>query len=238
MMKKDMRAILRSKLVVALALLLPVVPVMAAKKDSFPVPPGANLVAVADQINYEGMTMRVRKFDIEMTVEEVLNFYRGYWQGAFVENDMPPWKMISSKQGDRFYTVQVQPSSSTESWGYLGVSDLPQVLEKGGRLGSQAKKFFPMMNGSTVVNDLAHDDVGRQSRTLWINNHFSVPSNTEYYRGFYTQQGWTKLVDQTADASNSHVLVFQQGDKTVNMTINKAEQGTNIIVNDVKNGLF
>lgn len=221
-----------------LILLVSAVPALAAKKDSFPVPPGANLVAVADQMNYEGMTMRVRKFDIEMTVEEVLNFYRGSWKGAYVENDMPPWKMISTKQGDKFYTAQVQPSSSTESWGYLGVSDLPRVLEKGGKLGSQAHKFFPMMNGSTVVNDLAHDDLGRQSRTLWINNRFSVPSNAEYYRNFYTGQGWTKLVDQAADSSNSHVLVFQQGDKTVNMTLDKSEDGTNIIVNDVKNGLF
>jgi hypothetical protein len=209
-----------------------------AAKESFPVPPGANLVSVADQMNYEGMTMQVRKFDIEMTVDEVLNFYRGTWKGTFVENDMPPWKMISSKQGDKFYTVQVQASSSTESWGYLGVSDLPRVLEQGGKLGSQAHKSFPMMNGSKVVNDLAHDDLGRKSRTLWINNHFSVTSNAEYYRDFYVRQGWTALVDQTADPGNSHVLVFREGDKTINMTIKKGDEGTNIIVNDVRNGLF
>ena len=227
----------RYKYLASLALLLPAMAANAAK-DSFPVPPGANLVAVADKINYEGMTMQVRKFDVEMTVQEVLNFYRGYWQGAFVENDMPPWKMISSKQGDRFYTVQVQPDGADRSWGYLGVSDLPKVLEKSGKLGSTAHKSFPMMNGSKVVNDLNHDDPGRKSRTLWINNHFSVNSNAEYYRSFYTEQGWTKLVDQAADANNSHVLVFQQGDKTVNMTIDRSEQGTNIIINDIKNGLF
>ncbi|HEY3486550.1 MAG TPA: hypothetical protein VGL10_00655 [Gammaproteobacteria bacterium] len=209
-----------------------------AAKDQFPVPPGANLVAVADQMNYEGMTMRVRKFDIEMSVEEVLNFYRASWQGMSVENDMPPWKMISSKQDDRFYTVQVQPAGPGKSWGYLGTSDLPRMLEKGRQLGSTAKRFFPMMNGSKVVNDLDHNDTGRKARTLWINNHFSVSSNAEYYRGFYQEHGWTKLVDQSADAANNHVLVFQQGDKTVNMTIDRAEQGTNIIVNDIKNGLF
>lgn len=221
-----------------LALLLSAAPAWAAKKDSFPIPPGANLVAVADQLNYEGMTMQVRKFDVEMSVQEVLNFYRGSWRGMFVENDMPPWKMISSKQGDKFYTVQVQASGATKSWGYLGVSDLPRLLEKGGKLGSTAQKFFPMMDGSKVVNDLNHDDLGRKSRTLWINNRFSVSSNAEYYRSFYTQQGWTKLVDQSADASRNHVLVFQQGDKTVNMTIDKSDQGTNIIVNDIENGLF
>jgi hypothetical protein len=229
--------VIKHKYLALVALLLPAVPV-CAKKNSFPVPPGANLVAVADKMNYEGMTMQVRKFDIEMSVEEVLNFYRGTWQGAFVENDMPPWKMISSKQGDRFYTVQVQASGSTKSWGYLGVSDLPKLLEKGGKLGSQAHKSFPMMDGSSVINDLNHDDIGRKSRTLWINNRFSVTSNAEYYRNFYTQQGWTKLVDQSADSSRNHVLVFQQGDKTVNMSIDKSEQGTNIIVNDIKNGLF
>jgi hypothetical protein len=169
----------------------------------------------------------------------VLNFYRGKWKGEFVENELLPWQMIGTKRDGKFYNVQVQASSATKSWGYLGVSDLPRVLEKGGKLGSNAKKFFPMMNGSRVVNDLEHRDPGKNARTLWINNDFSVASNADYYRNFYVQQGWTKLVDQSADASSNHVLVFQQGDKTVNMTIDKSDEGsTNIVVNDVKNGLF
>jgi hypothetical protein len=212
-----------------------------AAKDSFPVPPGTNLVAVTDKLNFDNlMTMQVRKFDVEMSVEEVLNYYRGTWKDQFVENDMPPWKVISTKQGGKFYTVQVQASGVGKSWGYLGVSDLPRVLEKGAKPGATAHKNFPMMNGSTVMNDLKQEDPGRKARTLWINNGFSVASNAEYYRSFYTEQGWTKLVDQSADASNSnHVLVFQQGDKTINMSIDKsAEGGTNVVLTDIKNGLF
>ena len=229
---------IKNKYFITLIFLLSVNSVSAAK-DEFPVPPGANLVAVADRLNYEGMTMQVRKFDVEMSVEEVLNFYRGKWKNEFVENDMPPWRMISSKQQDRFYTVQVQPRAAGKSWGYLGVSDLPQLLEKGRQLGSNTrKKSFPMMNGSKIVNDLDHNDIGRKARTLWINNHFSVGSNADYYRNFYLEQGWSKLVDQSGDASRNHVLVFQQGDKTVNMTIDQSDSGTNVVVNDVKNGLF
>jgi hypothetical protein len=188
-------------------------------------------------MNYEGMQLNIRRFDIELTVEQVLTFYRKQWEGRYVENDMPPWLMISTKQGDRFFTVQAQPSGPGGAWGYLGASDLPRVLEKSGTLGGN-KKPFPMMSGSVVVNDLESRDTGRRGRTLLINNGFSVQGNAGYYRDHYQSQGWTTVIDQSSDPADNHVLMFQSGSETVNLTIDTAEQGTNIVVNKVSNSLF
>jgi hypothetical protein len=234
-MKESFMDRIKKNICIAMVLaLLCVTGVLWAAQQKFPVPPGATLVAVEDQLNYEGITLQVRKFDIEMSMEEVLNFYRQTWQGEFVENDIPPWKMISTKQGDRFYTVQIQPTGPGACWGYLGVSDLPKVLEQGKTLGGN-KRFFPMMNGSQIVNDMDHHDIGKKGRTLLITNHFSVTSNAEYYRGFYTDKGWSKVVDVSGEPGKNHVLMFQQGSQQVSLTIDKVEQKTNIIVNDVKN---
>lgn len=207
-----------------------------AKRD-FPVPPGAELAAVAGDMEYEGMTLNVRRFEIAMSVEEVLNFYRKSWEGRYVENDMPPWRMISTRDGGEFYTVQVQPSGAANSWGYLGISDLPRMLEEGGTPGGN-RKPFPMMSGSTVVNDIESRDAGRRGRTLLINNGFSVQGNASYYREHYESQGWTTLIDQSADPAGNHVLMFQLGSETVNLTIDTGERGTNIVVNKVRNELF
>lgn len=205
--------------------------------NDFPAPPDAKLTAVADKMHYEGMALQIRKFEVDLTVEQVLAFYRVQWKGEFVEDDMPPWKMISSKQGDEFYTVQVQPNGAGSSWGYLGVSDLPRVLEKRGAVGGK-KKFFPMMSGSQIVNDMQQNDIGKRARTILITNRFSVDSNVQYYRDHYTGQGWSKVIDDSGEPGKSHVLMFQQGNKTVNLTIDRSDEKTNIVVNDVSNGLF
>jgi hypothetical protein len=209
----------------------------AAAKDDFPAPPGSKLGAVADDMKYEGMRLNIRRFDVELTVEQVLAFYREQWEERYVENDMPPWLMISKKEGDRFFTVQVQPSGPNSSWGYLGISDLPQVLEQGGKLGGN-KKRFPMMSGSVVINDLASSDIGRSGRTLLINNGYSVQGNANYYRDHYKSKGWMTVIDQSADAATNHVLLFQSGSSSVSLTIDTGEQGTNIVVNEVNNSLF
>lgn len=209
----------------------------AQADDDFPVPPDATLTAVADKMNYEGMTLQIRKFEVDLTVEQVLAFYRAEWKDEFVEDDMPPWKMISSKQGNKFYTVQAQPAGRGSSWGYLGISDLPRALEKRGSIGDK-KKFFPMMSGSQIVNDMQHHDIGKQARMLLITNRFSVTSNAEYYRDHYTGNGWSTVIDDSGEPGKSHVLMFQQGSKTVNLTIDQADGKTNIVVNDVHNGLF
>ena len=85
-----------------------------------------------------------------MRVEQVLAFYRGQWPDEFAESEMPPWKMIGSRQGDEFLNVQVQPKGTNKSWGYLSVSDLPKRLDKK-QYSLQMGKRFPMMSGSRTV---------------------------------------------------------------------------------------
>lgn len=207
----------------------------AASKD-FPVPPKTQLQAITDSTNYEGMTLKIRRFDVNLTIEQVLNFYRKEWQDEYVENDVPPWKMISTKQGDEFLTVQIQTSGFKQSWGYLGTSDLPAFLESGRMLGEN-KQFFPMMRGSKIINDMLNDDIGKQSRVLLINNNFSVNGNAQYYRDHYVGNGWTNIIDQSGGNTLSHVLVFQRGSQSVSMSINPAPAkvggATNIVVNAV-----
>jgi hypothetical protein len=206
-------------------------------KEKFPVPPGASLIAVADSMEFQGIPLKIRKFEVEMPVEGVLNFYRNAWKGRVVEDDMPPWKIISTRDGDDFFTVQVQAGGRNMAWGYLGISDLPKRVESGWSV--QTKSDFPMMSGSQVINNFAHHDIGRRGRTIFITNKFSITGNAEYYRNHYTGQGWTPVMDQSPDQGGSQAFLFKRGDQTVSMTINQGEEGvTNIIVNDVSHGLF
>jgi len=178
--------------------------------------------------------MRIRQFVADMSVEQVLEFYRHTWKDGkkdrpgFKENDFGQWKMITRLQDKYFFSVQVQPGNrASQSWGYLAISNLPQI-KKMPRLGSG----FPKMAGTHVINDNPSVDAGRKGRTLLMSNGFTVSGNTEYYRGYYGSRGWAKVMDQSLNNGTSHVLLFKHSGQEVAITVHAVSNGAVIVSNE------
>lgn len=207
----------------------------------FDPPPRATVEWVAPDTQAEGMQLQIRRFEVpSMTVEDVLKFYRQKWKELAAETELPPWQMIGTKQGGEYWNVQVQPRSDGGAWGFLSVSDLPDMIDKGKPIGSNATKGtgknFPMMGGSVVISDLSQKDIGSTGRTLLLENDFSVSSNANFYRNYYESRGYNTMADQADARANSHVLVMNKMNKGVSVTINKVEGKTSIVANEVKSG--
>ena len=101
-----------------------------AAKWSFPAPKNSQVEWVADNTQYNGINIKGRKFTSKRSVDSVLEFYRQLWDGNFAEIDYGPWRMISSKHDELFYTVQVKlGANGTGSMGILGVSDISENLK-------------------------------------------------------------------------------------------------------------
>lgn len=217
--------------------LLLIVPLVAMAGKGFDAPPKAKVEWVTPDAKVEGMALKVRRFEVsKMTMDEVLEFYRDEWKDEFAEVEMPPWQMIGTKQGKEYWNVQVQPAVNGGAWGYLGVSDLPELLEKGKALGGGQGKGFPKMAGSTVVNDNSYKDIGKKSRTLLLQNKFSVKSNVSYYRNHYGNSGWNIVVDRPAKISGGHVLYLSKGSESLGLTFSQNEGKTSVVANKVKHG--
>lgn len=224
-----------SKVLLLVCLLLPCGTAWAA--SDFTAPPNAKLEWVTPDATTEGMQLRIRKFTaISMSVDDVLKFYREEWVDEFAEVDMSPWKMIGTKQGKEYWNVQVQAGASGGSWGYLGVSDLPEILEKGRTLGGKKGKGFPKMAGSTVINDNQYKDIGKQSRTVLLQNKFSVASNVSYYRNHYINNGWNAVMDRPSQLNGGHVLYLSKGSESLGMTFTRSDRKTSVVANEVKHG--
>ena len=203
----------------------------------FVAPPNAKVEWVTPDAKTEGMQLKIRKFTVlNMSMDDVLTFYREEWEGEFAEVDMPPWKMIGTKQDKEYWNVQVQRGTNGGSWGYLGVSDLPEMLEKGRALGGQKGKGFPKMAGSTVVNDNHYNDIGKKSRTVLIQNKFSVASNVSYYRNHYINNGWSAAMDRPSQLNGGHVLYLSKGSESMGMTFNRSDGKTSVVANEVVHG--
>lgn len=212
-------------------------PLLILAGPRFEAPPKAAVEWVAPESKVEGMQLKVRKFTVlNMNMDDVLAFYRKEWEGEFAEVAMPPWKMIGTKQNKEYWNVQVQPRSGGGAWGYLGVSDLPELLEKGRKLGGRKGKGFPQMAGSMVVNDNRYKDIGKKSRTLLLQNKFSVASNVSYYRNHYVNTGWNTVMDRPSQLNGGHVLYMSKGSESLGLTFSRSDGKTSVVANEVVHG--
>jgi len=209
----------------------------AAAAPEFPAPPRAQVQWVSSNMVYNGRVMQVRTFNSRLPVERVLEYYRNLWQNegtrerpGYMENDaMQPWRIISHVSDDYLLTVQVR-SQGNDSTGYLAASPMEDIFGEQDPPGSG----FPMMQGSKVVNDIRTPDRGKDGRTLFISNDFSVNGNANYYRDYYEIRGWRVDMDGAPSAGNQHVLAFSKGRQKVNLVITRQEGRTFVVANSVE----
>lgn len=206
----------------------------------FDAPPQASVQWVSQSGQIEGMQLSIRRFEVSsMSVQDVLQYYHNKWKERAAETEMPPWKMIGTVAGKEYWNVQVQPRSGGGAWGYLSISDLPDVLKKKKPFGSEAnsRNRFPAMAGSQIINDFQQKDVGKKGRTLLIKNDFSVSSNANYYRNYYQSRGYHVTTDQSDIRTGSYVMIFNKLNQSVSLAINQVDGQTNVVANEVTGGL-
>lgn len=208
----------------------------AAAGEDFPAPPRAQVEWVSSNMVYNNRTMQVRTFKSRLPAERVLEYYRNLWQDGFkgrpgyTETDtMQPWRIISRITDDHLLTVQVM-SMGNDSKGYLSASPLGEIFDEGEPLGQD----FPMMQGSKVINDIKTPDAGRDGRTLFLSNDFSVNGNANYYRDHYDLRGWKIDMDQAPSTGDQHVLAFSKGRKKINIVITRKQDRSFVVANSVE----
>ncbi|MBL4621292.1 MAG: hypothetical protein JKY89_02740 [Immundisolibacteraceae bacterium] len=222
-------------------LLLPILVLSSTLAGAFgapelPPPPDATVEIVASSASMNGIPITTRKFSVEMDIEEVLEFYRKLWHKpvdghpGYTEASINEWQIVSRIEGDYLLTVQVANGQYGHSTGYLAISD----YRKRARVVSSTK--FPQMRESILVNDLGSSDPGKKAKTFLIRNEFSTSSNATYYRDHYMHRGWDVAIDQSL--KGGHVLSFRRSGETVDIVVQHFGEGTYIVGNTVKPGLF
>ncbi len=207
--------------------------------EDFPPPPRSSVGTVTNSTTVFGMNLAIRKFESFSSIEEVVEFYKNLWgEGAYAETDMPPWRMLSSRQDDQLFNVQVQYGGSRDVWGYLSISDLPGKLDSG-KYKVRSGEGFPKMGDSQVINDQLSKDPGKTGRTLLLYNDFSPSANATFYKNYYNGKGWeTVMSEATATGNKGYALHFRQGSETVTVTINELNGKTSVVANEVSRSLF
>ncbi len=199
----------------------------------FPAPKKAKLQAVSSQMNFNDVPMSIRRFDSTEVPETILAFYRDLWAATAktpgpVEYPLGQWKAIASQRENCFFTVQVMADGKGGSTGFLGASTPPSDKPL-------VKAELPMMTGSNVVNDIAHNDSGKIARTVLLTNKFSPEANAGFYRDSYTGRGWQVITHHRFDkpTGRGDVLVMKDGLREVSVTTLRLDADTQVLLNFV-----
>jgi hypothetical protein len=201
----------------------------ARAAPELPVPPKSRIGLLGEDMVFNGIPMKMQQFRSDLSVEEILEFYGETWpagteeQPGYVITDvLKPWTLITRSEDGYLMTVQVTANGSG-SKGYLARSRMPDS-DHDARLGED----FPVMRGSTPMNDVRTKDAGKDGRTMAFVNDRTPESNADYYRAWFAARGWTVDMDKSP-GSKGHVLSFRNGNKSVNIVINGRTGRTYIV---------
>jgi len=198
-------------------------------------PPSSSVVWVGDNVIQNGVAMRMKKFESELSVEDIINFYRAQWQGlaeyAPVENEMKDWSIIGIRLGDYYLTVQAKTGDELESEGFIGVSKLPVMTS------TDLNVDFPILDGSEIISNTDSIDIGSSANTIILKNTYSVQSNVSFYQAEMSRDGWALMreAEQPGDWSGTKFMYFQKSKKSCLLTISNNDFGdTVVVVNKIK----
>ncbi len=177
--------------------------------------------------------MSIHRIESDAPPQEILAFYRDKWAATDkirgpAEYPLGPWQVIASLRDNCFFTVQVKPFGKNGTEGFLGVTAAaPERVV--------VKEQLPMLPGSTVLNDLAHNDAGKTARTVLLKNGFSQAANADFYRRNLGDLGWRVtnhyrlgLPDQKGD-----VMVLKNGLRELSITLTRDGRESNVLLNYV-----
>ncbi|WP_457577932.1 hypothetical protein [Desulfomarina sp.] len=198
-----------------------------------PSPKWLDITGIAKSMLINGLPSKVYYFEAYRNAEDLLKFYRQKWsdrgprKSGYREAHVAPWNVISRLEGKFLYTVQVQQDEDLHIRGYLAVADLAGIRR-------QQTRSIPRMSGSQIINDVSSSDPGSRGRTLLLVNKFSIPSNTAYYRQYYTARGWNLIMDKSGEKGS--VLSFRQHNRQAHLVLSNSGKTTKIVMTLMENG--
>ncbi len=211
-----------------------------ARPPDFPAPEQAKVSSVAEQMTIAGRTMAVRAFVTEDSVDEVVTFYKDAWHeppvagapGCAIESEaIAPWTLITRVEDDYVMTVQLMTREPKGAFGFLALGRLPEP-----GVPPVPAPTPPAMQGSDVLSNITHRDVGKRAQTAMLANTKSLASNVSFYRGFY--QDWRVDTDKEVSRAKMHALAFTRGREQVVITIQGGRDGSHIVINSIKHDLL
>lgn len=194
-----------------------------------PLPPGATLAIVGENLLQNGSRVSIATFRSENSAEQVLEFYREHWPDTddapgYVEHNIEPWQIISRVSNNINLVLQLQRDDRGGSSGLLSALD----LEKSG----ERLDPIALPAGTEVLSSTGSEDQGRQADTWFLRSRARVGEVAGFYADYFAGQGWT-VVSEHVDG-HSAVVLMSSHRGSLEVTATRDSDGTFVVVNRVR----
>lgn len=201
----------------------------AAAWPALHTPPGARMQTVAGDMVFNGKPCRVLRFEAKATDSELLAFYREQFGPRHVENRVRGDRVIATRQGDYFHTVQLHSIDPQHTQGTL----MTTLLRDTGSTAVSAEMVKVLPAETAVLSTIQSSDGGQRSVMVVGINLDSARANRDHVLAALQARGFHMRKDDAANA-RAFALVLSSGSEEVAVTITDAGPYRSVLLNRTK----
>lgn len=189
------------------------------------VPADAQAQWVSSDMLYNGLEMRILRFDVDMTKNEVIAFYNKARKEKLVQNKIGPKTVLGYEENGYYVTVELS-STAGKTTGQLGMTKLPS--RKPPAAGQGAIK--PSL--TKVYEDIVYRDVPGNPRSLRMGNQFSPYQNQKFYERALRAKGYveSESSSECTASSQSCISYYQSNTGMAAITTMRMEKETIVMM--------
>ncbi|MEK8031087.1 hypothetical protein AACH06_09700 [Ideonella sp. DXS29W] len=183
-------------------------------------PPRSKVEWVSKDIRVNGLPTRIQHFESELSVDEVLGFYRKRWTKAGVpeprEVSAAGWQTIATLQDRYQLLVQVRGRSPQGSEGMLSVADLADMKS------DYLPKEWPTWSNMRVLQVTESFDGPKRSHVISMVSDDGYDLNVRRVREEWLRRGYVLAHEQNNPAKAGQrgwVGIFDKASQSVDVTV-------------------
>lgn len=186
-------------------------------------PPRAKVEWVSKDVRVNGLPSRIQHFESELSVDEVLGFYRTRWSKPPApqprELSAGGWQTIATLQERYQLVVQVRQRSPQGSEGMLSVADLSDMKT------DYLPKDWPTWSNTRVLQVTESVDGPKRSHVISMVSDDSFEVNVRRVRDEWLRRGYVlnQELNNPKNGQRSWIGLFDKTSQSVDVTVGYAD---------------
>jgi hypothetical protein len=201
-----------------------------------PVPKGAKVEAVGENVRLNGVPMRMHRVLSANSPKSVLSFYRDALSGEITETRVSSQygrglktHILSQLKDGYFISVRVTKVGPKVTEALLAISD--------GRKSKSTRGLplgFALPADSNLLSDMESVDAGKNSRQLVFNNQHSIEANKNFVIDVLQSKGYKLQPQYTRKSTGALSMMFEGRSREAMVVVNKvSEMETSVMMTTI-----
>jgi len=187
-------------------------PALAAAWPELGLPPRTTTQLVAGDSVVNGRPTRIEEFQSELTVDEVLAFYRRAWHdrrlGEPRSLEVAGWQTVSMLRDGHQMMVQAKPR--TPGGGSTGMLSIINFKDGSAPV---VPAFLPSFPDTRVMQVTESRDGPRRSQLISLSSNASLEVSIQRWRSEWLRRGWQLTFDRTSTSKDGDTTWLASFDK-------------------------